>query len=144
VLTALPVGFALGAVVAVVPRTWTDRRRATLGAVVSVAALVALALVPRSTGSLVPLLAVLGWGLGTFTPANNGLVMRQVPARAAGTGGSLLTTARSLGTALGVAVVTLVLHLRPEVGGMLDGPSVALLVLAVAALGTLAGTRAAA
>jgi EmrB/QacA subfamily drug resistance transporter len=143
VLSALPVGFALGASTGdrLLPRSWTDHTRARVGSLVAVAALLALAALPRSIGSLVPLLVVLGWGLGTFTPANNNLVMHLVPASLAGTGGSLLTMARSLGTALGVAVVTLVLHLRPQVGGPADGPAIALLALAVAGIGTVLSAR---
>nr|WP_037599581.1 hypothetical protein [Streptacidiphilus rugosus] len=54
---------------------------------------------------------LLGLGLGVFTPANNALVMRAIPASSAGTAGGLVNMARGLGTALGVAAVTLTLHL---------------------------------
>ncbi len=52
-----------------------------------------------------------GIALGIFTPGNNTLVMRAIPTRTAGTGGGLLNMTRSLGTALGVALVILALHL---------------------------------
>jgi sugar phosphate permease len=55
---------------------------------------------------------VLGVGLGVFTPANNSMIMTSIPARAAGTGGGLVNLTRALGTALGVALVTLALHLN--------------------------------
>ena len=75
---------------------------------------------------------MLGLGLGTFTPANNTLVMGAIPARAAGTGGGLVNMARGLGTALGVALVTLTLYLVPD---QRAAEHVATLVLALVALG---------
>lgn len=113
VLTALPAGFAVAALGAnrVLPERWSDRRRALVGAAPAVAALAAMAVAPPTGPWLVPLLALLGLGLGTFTPANNTLVMAAIPARIAGTGGGLVNMTRGLGTALGVALVTLTLHL---------------------------------
>jgi hypothetical protein len=51
-----------------------------------------------------------GLGLGVFMPANNAMVMSAIPASAAGTGGGLVNMTRAMGTALGVALVTLALH----------------------------------
>jgi MFS family permease len=111
VLTALPAGFAMAAILAdrVLPARWTDRFRCTVGAVLSAVGLVLL--VPFGTAWLVVGLGVLGVGLGVFTPANNSMIMTSIPARAAGTGGGLVNLTRALGTALGVALVTLALHL---------------------------------
>jgi EmrB/QacA subfamily drug resistance transporter len=111
VLTALPAGFAVAAILAdrVLPARWTDRFRCTVGAVLCVAGLALV--VPFGAGWLVAGLGVLGVGLGVFTPANNSMIMTSVPARAAGTGGGLVNLTRALGTALGVAFVTLALHL---------------------------------
>lgn len=136
ILTALPVGFALAATAGerLVPRSWTDRSRSTLGASLAVAVLTGLAVAPLTTHWLLALLGALGIALGIFTPANNSLVMHAIPGHAAGTGGGLLNMARGLGTALGVALVTLALHLRPGGMDLLDGPRTALLVLAVAAV----------
>jgi hypothetical protein len=75
---------------------------------------------------------VLGLGLGAFTPANNTLVMGAIPARAAGTGGGLVNMTRGLGTALGVALVTLTLSLVPD---RASAARAATLLLAVVALG---------
>jgi MFS family permease len=113
VLTALPLGFAVGALGAnrVLPRSWTDRRRALAGSALAAAALALLIPLPFTPAALVPVFVVLGLGLGTFTPANNTLVMGAIPARAAGTGGGLVNMTRGLGTALGVALVTLTLYL---------------------------------
>ena len=115
VLTALPLGFAAAALGAnhVLPKRWTDRRRALVGSALAVAALLALIPLPFTPAALIPTLALLGLGLGTFTPANNTLVMGAIPQRAAGTGGGLVNMARGLGTALGVALVTLTLYLVP-------------------------------
>lgn len=135
VLTALPAGFALAATLGerMLPNSWSDRRRAGFGAALGVVVLAALVAVPLTTTWLVPLLGTLGVALGLFTPANNSLVMRAVPTHVAGTGGGLLNMTRSLGTALGVAAVTLALHVRPGGTHLFDGPRTALLVLAAAA-----------
>jgi MFS family permease len=135
VLTALPTGFALAATMGerVVPRSWTDRRRSTLGASFAVLVLIALVAAPLTTDWLLPLLGALGVALGIFTPANNALVMGAIPTRAAGTAGGLLNMTRSLGTALGVALVALALHLRPDNAHVLDGPRTALVILTAGA-----------
>lgn len=112
ILTALPAGFAIAATSAdkVLPRTLTDRSHSLAGAAACVGTLTALLVVPLTTAWLVPMLALLGLGLGVFTPANNAMIMRGLPARASGTGGGMVNMARGLGTALGVALVTLALH----------------------------------
>jgi MFS family permease len=135
VLTALPAGFAIAATTGerLVPSSWTDRRRSTLGASLAVVVLTALMAAPLTAAWLVPLLGTLGVALGIFTPANNSLVMGAIPTSAAGTAGGLLNMTRSLGTALGVALVTLALHLRHDGAPGLDGPRTALLVLVVGA-----------
>ncbi|MFC0062972.1 hypothetical protein ACFFQW_04215, partial [Umezawaea endophytica] len=60
--------------------------------------------------ALVPALALLGFGLGVFTPANNAAVMAALPTGRAGLGGGLVNTTRGLGTALGIAISTFLLH----------------------------------
>jgi MFS family permease len=124
----------------VLPRNLSNRARGTAGLAVAAVALIALALVPVGGGStagglwgggfvgreslgggyldgmpavgvLVGAFFLVGVGLGVFTPANNAAVMGAVPVRRAGTAGGLVNMARALGTALGVAGVTLVLHL---------------------------------
>ncbi len=147
VLTALPAGFALAAVGAerLLPRSWTDRTRATLGAALSIAVLAGLLAGPLTgpltTGWLVILLALLGVALGTFTPANNTMVMGSIPVQSAATGGGLVSMTRSLGTALGVALITLALSLGISGHHILDGPRAAVLVLAAAAALTLLSAR---
>jgi MFS family permease len=138
VLTALPAGFALAATGAdrLLPHALTDRARCTLGAAMCTVTLAAMLALPLTEGRLVPLLALLGLGLGTFTPANNTLIMGAIPAGSSGTGGGLVNMARGLGTALGVALVTLALHLAPP-GGPVGGPRWAVLVLLAGAALTL-------
>ncbi|KNB52362.1 MFS transporter [Streptomyces caatingaensis] len=118
VLTSLPVGFALGATCAdrVLPRGLTDRARCLLGAGTCVGALALMASLPTAAPVLVPALVLLGLGLGVYTPANNAVVMTAIPASSSGTGGGLVNMARGLGTALGIAVVTLALHLAGAAG----------------------------
>jgi MFS family permease len=132
VLTALPAGFAVAATVAdrVLPCGWTDRFRCVVGAVTCVVALGCVLALPFQPVWLVPELAVLGVGLGVFTPANNSVIMTSIPARAAGTGGGLVNLTRALGTALGVAFVTLAWHVSGE-------PALAVGILLVAAVGVL-------
>ncbi|NEA59650.1 MFS transporter [Streptomyces sp. SID13666] len=138
VLTALPAGFALAATGAdrLLPRTLSDRARCVVGASVCAGALAVMLLLPLTEGRLVLVLVVLGLGLGTFTPANNTLIMGAMPAGSSGTGGGLVNMARGLGTALGVALVALALHLAPP-GGWMGGPRWAVLVLLAAAALTL-------
>jgi MFS family permease len=112
VITALPAGFALAATGGdrLLPGRLSDRGRCLAGALVFTAGVASLLAVPLTIGWLVPVLALTGLGLGTFTPANNTMIMGAVPARSSGTGGGLVNMARGLGTALGVALVTLALH----------------------------------
>ena len=136
ILTALPFGFATAALGAnhVLPPGWTDGRRALLGSTLALVALLALIPMPFTFAAQMPLLALLGLGLGTFTPANNTIVMGAIPARAAGTGGGLVNMTRGLGTALGVAAVTLTLYLVPDVQ---HAAHVAISLLAAVAVGVL-------
>jgi EmrB/QacA subfamily drug resistance transporter len=142
ILTALPAGFAFAATTGerLLPATWTDRTRCTAGALIAVTALAGLAVAPLTTGWLIPLLGLLGVALGLFTPANNTLLMHAVPARSSATSGGLLNMARSLGTALGVALVTMALQLRPAGTHLLDGPRTALLILTTVAASLLLTT----
>ncbi|WP_329577208.1 MFS transporter [Kitasatospora sp. NBC_01250] len=137
VLTALPVGFALAATTAdrLLPAGWDDTRRSRLGAAGCVAALLLLTVLPQHAALLPYPLALLGLALGTFIPANNTLVMRAVPSTSAGTGGGMVNMTRGLGTAIGVAAVTLALHLVPGAGGARTA-ALTLLAFAVLALAT--------
>ncbi|WP_442785509.1 MFS transporter [Actinacidiphila sp. DG2A-62] len=134
VVSALPAGFALVAAGAdrVLGAAVTDRSRCLLGAGAVAAALAGMLVLPVTPGGLAPLLGLLGAGLGLFTPANNALVMRAIPVSASGTGGGLVNMTRGLGTALGVALVTLALHLAPTASPAAAAHHAALLLLAAA------------
>ena len=143
-LTALPAGFGLAAAFAdkLLPAGWLNRRRCLLGGAVMAGCAAALA-VPAPHAVSVVLLGLLGIGLGTYTPANNAEIMAAVPARDAAAAGGMVNMTRGIGTALGVAVVTLGLH----TGALLRSPDAGLALsmaalAAVALLGTGAALRA--
>lgn len=135
VLTALPAGFAASALALdklLLPRHWSNSSRAGLGAVVCAVALAAMLVAPSQRIGLVIVLGLLGLGLGIFAPANNALVMSRVPAEFAGMGGGLINMGRSLGTALGVALVTVMWELTRGQPTDLRVRSVVLALLLVA------------
>ena len=141
-LTALPAGFGLAAVAAerVLPARWPNQRRCAAGGLLATCSVAALA-IPASAAGTVISLALLGAGLGAYIPANNAQIMAAVPARDAATAGGMVNMTRGLGTALGVAVVTLGLHAGARLGHA-DGGPLAIAALAAAALAaTWAGTR---
>ncbi|RAG83053.1 MFS transporter [Streptacidiphilus pinicola] len=119
VLTALPLGFALAATTAdrLLPASLSDRARAGAGSLLCLLALALMLVLPLSVTALPFVLGLLGCGLGVFTPANNTMVMRAFPTESAGTGGGMVNMGRGLGTALGVAAVTLILQLGPGISG---------------------------
>jgi MFS family permease len=136
ILSALPAGFAVAATTsgACLPGRWDDRRRSWLGASVAAAAAAAAALVaaPLHPYVLVPLLGILGLGLGILAPANNAAIMRAVPDEASATAGGLLNMTRGLGTALGICAVTACTGLggpRLAVGALLAAAALCLACL---------------
>jgi hypothetical protein len=80
---------------------------------------------------------VVGVGLGVFTPSNNTTIMGAIPIRASAMGGGLLNLARGLGTALGVALVTLAFHLGSAHHTLGPGDRLAMIVLLIAAGGAI-------
>ncbi|MFD2416831.1 MFS transporter [Amycolatopsis pigmentata] len=133
VLTALPAGFAVAAVFAerLLPRRWGARARGLAGAITGTIAAGVLAVAPSVPVWVAVWLFVLGLGLGVFIPANNSAIMGAIPLRVAATGGGLVNMARGLGTALGVAIVTLFLHVADATGAPGTGPRLALAALLV-------------
>lgn len=112
VLTCLPAGFGVAAVGAnrLLPRRFGSRGRAALGSALSAVGCALLAVSPGAVAWVAPLLLLVGFGLGVFIPANNSSIMGAIPERMSATGGGLVSMARGLGTALGVALVTLSLY----------------------------------
>ena len=134
-LTALPAGFGLAAVAAdrLIPARWPNRRRCVLGGALAAGCAAALA-VPAPDAVWVLLLGLLGVGLGVYTPANNAEIMASVPARDAAAAGGMVNMTRGIGTALGVAVVSLGLHAGTFLGQPDAGLTLSMAALAAVAL----------
>lgn len=117
ILTALPSGFGLAAIAAerFLPAAWSNRRRRAAGGILASVSAVALAM-PASPSVVTLLLGLLGVGLGVYIPANNAAIMAAAPPRGAAAAGGMVNMARGLGTALGVAVVSLALHAGATAG----------------------------
>jgi MFS family permease len=144
-LTSLPAGFGLAAVSAdrLLPARLTNRHRCAIGGAVAAACAAGLAASTASHLVSVVLLGLLGAGLGVYTPANNAEIMTALPSGDAATGGGMVNMTRGIGTALGVAVVTLGLHAGRLAGDPSAGPPLALGVLALGGLAAAwAGLRA--
>lgn len=140
ILSALPAGFGLAAISAerVLPARWTNRRRCVAGGVLASGCAAALA-IPVSPAVMALLLALLGVGLGVYIPANNAAIMAAVPSRGAAAAGGMVNMARGLGTALGVAAVSLALHAAASAGPAML--TLAAVGLAAAWAGHAAGAR---
>ena len=143
VLTALPAALACAAPAA---GRLTDRYGARWptagGMVLTCLGLIGLAISAPGAPGLAALLAVVGLGLGAFTPANNAAIMASAPVAQTGVAGGVLNMTRGIGTSLGVAVTGLFLHTS---GGVTDerGYRLAAVLLAVsaAAAAATAGVR---
>ncbi|MFJ7910577.1 MFS transporter [Kitasatospora sp. NPDC096204] len=135
VVTLLPAAFAFAATVGggLLPRGWSDVTRCRAGALLAAGGLLLFALLPASDVSALPLSAA-GYGLGLLLPANNALVMRAIPAQCSAVGGGMVNMARSLGTALGMALSVLGVHLAGAESG---GRTVLFVLAAVAAAAAL-------
>jgi MFS family permease len=138
ILSALPAGFGIAALgaEAVLPSGWRNRTRGVLGAVACTAAMVMLIFMSSYTVGIVLLLGLAGLGLGVFVPANNALIMRTGTASTSGTLGGLVNMARGIGTTLGIALVTLALHVEGHGTGH-PGGMLAFAMLAAAAAGAI-------
>jgi hypothetical protein len=97
---------------------------------------------PAPDAVSVLLLGLLGVGLGLYTPANNAEIMASVPARDAAAAGGMVNMTRGIGTALGVAVVSLGLQAGTVLGQPDAGRTLTMAPLAaVALLGLWCGQR---
>ena len=136
-LLLTPVPIALG-VMAPVSGVLVDHHGPVLPTVAGMlAAAVALAGLGVVPGGMLPvtlaLLALLGVGLGLFTPPNNSAIMGSAPAHRLGVAGGILNMTRSLGTSLGVAstgavlAILLAARLGAQVVRTTDAPASVLL-----------------
>jgi len=125
ILSALPAGFGVAALTAeaILPRGLRNRTRGSIGAAACAVVMVMLIFMSSSTIGIVLLLGLAGLSLGVSVPANNALIMRTGAAHLAGTLGGLVNMARGIGTTLGIALVTLALHVGSSAGPVrhLDG-----------------------
>jgi len=139
VLSALPAGFALAAVGAnVLHLRASNRLRVAVGAMGVFACVVANIALWRSPGLVAVLLLLMGAFLGLVIPANNATVMGAVPASASAVTGGMVNVARAMGTAFGVAVAAMGLHVA-ELHNWV-GPQVVLGALAVCSIALAATT----
>jgi EmrB/QacA subfamily drug resistance transporter len=81
------------------------------GMALSAAMMGTLMLVHGSLGIIMVELAVLGVGLGMFTPPNNAAIMGAAPKAQAGVASGVLNMSRGMGTAMGLAFTSLVFGL---------------------------------
>jgi MFS family permease len=134
-LSALPAGFGLAAVAGekILPAAWPDRRRCLAGGLLAAGSTAALA-IPAPDMVIAAWLGLLGVGLGTYIPANNTAIMTAIPPRQVAAAGGMVNMARGLGTALGVAVVTLALHAAARLGHPSAGQAAAMAALTLCAL----------
>jgi EmrB/QacA subfamily drug resistance transporter len=147
-LTALPIALGLVAPLAGRAADAVGARPLTVaGMLLAAGALVLLGLVHETTGLVAAWLALLGVGLGLFTPANNAAIMGAAPRSQSGSASGVLNMTRGLGTSLGLSLTGLVFgivagaHPQPEL--VAEGFRAAALFLAATALaaGGLAALR---
>lgn len=133
VLTCLPAGFALAAVLGTrLGRTASNTTRVRVGAAAAAGSAVIQCLAWASPLAVAGLLLLTGAGLGVVLPANNAMVMTSVPDSASAVTGGMINVARALGTSLGVALTALGVRLGQAHGWA--SPPLVMAGLAVACL----------
>jgi MFS family permease len=109
-LSALPLALAVVAPLGGAIRDRIGSRVPTAGGMLVTAAGMALLAVPVTRADLtVVALLIAGAGMGLFVAANTAATMFSAPQEKAGAAGGLLNMARGLGSALGVALTSLVI-----------------------------------
>jgi len=139
VLTALPL--ALGCVAPVAGRLaeHVGSRPLTVAGMALASGMLAFVGLSQPSGwLLIAELGLIGIGLGLFIPPNNAAIMASAPRTQAGMAGGVLNMTRGLGTALGLALTSLVFGAvvadRTSVSATSKGFTAAALFLAVVAL----------
>ena len=104
-LFLLPLGVGIAAPIAGRLSDRTGPRRLTTGGMaVAAVALALTAGLHESLPVVLPLLALAGLGIGTFTPPNNAAIMGAAPRHQSGMASGVLNMTRSLGTSFGLAL----------------------------------------
>jgi EmrB/QacA subfamily drug resistance transporter len=147
-LMAMPLALGITAPVAGRLADRLGARPLTAGGMATVAGgLFLLGVLRPPTPVFLLLLAVVGIGLGLFTPPNNAAIMGSAPQNQSGLASGVLNMTRGMGTALGLALTGLVFDIA---GGRSTGPSpvghaftvTALFLAALAVVaGAIAGVR---
>jgi len=151
-LSPLPVAIGLMAPVGGILADRVGARFPTVaGMLVTAGALLAMALLwNKPLLVTLAILALLGVGIGLFTPPNNSAIMSSAPANRLGVASGILNMTRSLGTSLGVATTGAILAVvlsavvGQATGSTLDAPSESLRTAFHVTLFFLAGLSAAA
>jgi len=116
-LAVLPVAIGMTAPIAGRLVNRVGARLLTAGGLIVAATGMLEIAVLHGTAGILTGLALMGLGLGSFTPANNAAVMSASPAGHAGVAGGVLNMTRGLGTALGVALAGALLTAGAGVAG---------------------------
>jgi EmrB/QacA subfamily drug resistance transporter len=116
-LATLPIGIGVAAPIAGRLASSTGGRRlAPTGLALAGVGLLLIA-IAHGTVPLLIGLALAGLGLGTFTPPNNASIMAAAPRGLIGLVGGMLNMTRGTGTALGVAIATVIYTAAAGVSG---------------------------
>ena len=107
-LATLPIGIGVAAPIAGRLASSTGGRRLAPAGLMLAGMGMLLVAVAHGTVPLLIGLALAGLGLGTFTPPNNASIMAAAPGGLTGLVGGMLNMTRGAGTALGVAVATVI------------------------------------
>ena len=141
-LTVMPLFLALAALFAGRLSDEPGGRALTVtGMIVVTATLAVLATSKPGQAMLLVGLALVGTGLGLFTPVNNAAIMASAPKDRAGVAAGVLNMARGLGTTLGLALSGLVYGLAPTPRNGFQVEMVLLAAVSAAALMLAAARR---
>jgi EmrB/QacA subfamily drug resistance transporter len=143
-LALLPAGIAIAALIAGRLTSRSRTRSLTAGGLALAGAGMLLIALAHDNGGLFVGLAVAGLGLGAFTPPNNASIMAAAPRNRTGLVSGMLNMARGAGTALGVAVASVIYTAAVGISGAHvssagvasagDGLAITMAVLAALAL----------